>query len=465
MTEMWYSLPENVELHKRSNYCLITDKYLNKAQILHPAEALVMSLLDGRTTRDELAYLVTQTYGMDEEKGLSLVEKVLRVFKIYLKSTSEPQPRPGRYDPLEFVFPGFRKRPDGTGLLDAPVEIDLMLTRRCNFACRYCVHGTGHQPDEYLNTDAALRVIEEAADLGVVTVTLSGGEPTLHPALPEIISAVIRHKMECFVSTNGSLLDERMSEALAATGMHTIQVSLDSPSPDTHHFLTQTQNTFDRVLAGIDRLKAQGLRVRSRSVLTPHNCHQVTELIRLLIEHDVDHIDLCTERAGSCEIVGIDETDKLSSEQSNRLHDQIEEAIEHYPEKAIFFVDSDADWTQGSDAVRCGSLISVMIVHSNGNVSVCEMIHEDPEVSYGNIHQSSLKEIWAGPAHRKILERTTDRSNVDSRCSDCHRLDYCATGCFNLSKLAEGNYFTKDPRCPGAQAINATMSNIDQPGK
>ena len=458
MTEIWYSLPEHVELRKRSNYCLITDKYLNKSQILHPSEALVMSLLDGQTTFDELASLVTQTYGMEVEKGLSLVERVLSVFNIYLNSTSAPQPKPKRYDPLEFVFPGFRKRPEGTSLLDAPVEVDLILTRRCNFTCRYCVHGTGPQPKEFLNTDAALRVIEEAADLGVVTVTLSGGEPTLHPDLPEIISAVVRRKMECFVSTNGSLLDEAMTEALAASGLHTIQVSLDTPSPDTHHFLTQSKNTFDQVVTGIDRLKAQGLRVRVRSVLTPHNYHQVTELINLLIEHDADHIDLCTERTGSCESVGINKTDRLSNGQNKRLHDQIKEAIVRYPEKAIFFVNSDSDWTKASDVVRCGGLTSVMIVHSNGNVSVCEMIRETPELSYGNIQQSSLKEIWAGPAHQKILKRATDRSNVGSRCSDCHRLDYCATGCFNLSKLAEGSYFAKDPRCPGAQIINSTIA-------
>ncbi len=465
MDEVWYSLPEHVALRKRSDYCLILERYLNKVQLLHPAEALVMSLLDGGTSFDELVYLVNQTYGMEEQKGRSLVERVLRVFNLYLNRTPEPRPKPRRYDPMEFVFPGFLKRPDGTRLLEAPVELALVLTRRCNFSCLYCIHGTGPQPREDLHTDAVLRVIEEAADMGVVTVNLIGGEPTLHPDLPEIISAVVRSRMECFVSTNGSLLDEGMTEALAGSGLHTVQVSLDSPLPDTHHFLTQSNNTFDHVVDGIDRLKARGLRVRTRSVITPYNCHQVAGLINLLIAHEVDHIDLCTERMGSCESLGLNKTGALSAGQMKQLHDQIKEEIARHPEKAIYSVDSDADWTKGSEAVRCGSLTSVMIVHSNGNVGVCEMIREDPEVSYGNIHRASLREIWAGPAHQKILERATDRSRVDPRCAPCQRLDYCATGCFNRSKLDSGSYFTKDPRCPGAHVINATMGDSDQAGE
>lgn len=247
-----------------------------------------------------------------------------------------------------------------------------------------------------------------------------------------------------------------MIQALAASGMHTVQVSLDTPSPDTHHFLTQSKNTFDRVLESIDSLKAHGIRVRARSVITRHNCHQVAELIDLLVGHEVDQIDLCTERLGSCEAMGIN-TDRLSKGQNQYLQDQIRRQITRYPEKAIYFVESDSDWTSASKVVRCGGLISVMIAHSNGIVSVCEMIREGTELCYGNIYQAPLKEIWAGPAHRRILERAVDRSNVDPECAVCRRLDYCATGCFNRSELAGGGYFAQDPRCPGAQVINASM--------
>lgn len=454
---MWYSLPRHVSLHKRGDYCLVVNGHVNNIMLLHPAEALVMSLLDGRTSVDVLTSLLRQTYEMDEEKARSLVEQVLRVFDVYLEKHSQPQVVPRRHDPLEFVFPGFQKRPDSTGFLDAPMEMVLILTRCCNFACRYCIHGTGIQPNGFLKSDLALRVIEEAAAMGVLSVTLSGGEPTLHPDLPELAAAVIRNKMECFISTNGSLLDDRMCDALAAAGLHTVQVSLDTPSPDTHHFLTQSKNTFEKVVAGIDKLKARGLRVRSRSVLTPLNHHQLTDLIHLLIEHDVDHIDLGVERAASCEIAGCGNAVTLSKEQVDRLRDEVAKALDEHPERAIYFMDSEREWGQASDVVRCGGLISTMIVHSNGNVSICEMIRDAPEMSYGNIHHSTLKEIWEGQAHREILDRATDRVRVDSRCSDCLRLDYCATGCFNLSKLADGSYFTIDPRCPGAQTINAAM--------
>src|SRR6478609_8184838 len=92
------------------------------------------------------------------------------------------------------------------GLLstDHPIQVHIIPIRRCNLACAYC-----NEYDDFskpVATDVVISRINKLADLGTSIITLSGGEPLLHPDLDEIIAAM-RHRgvMACMI-TNGYLL-------------------------------------------------------------------------------------------------------------------------------------------------------------------------------------------------------------------------------------------------------------------
>ena len=77
-------------------------------------------------------------------------------------------------------------------------------TRRCNLACGYCNEYDDFSPP--IPTDEMIRRIDRLADLKTAIVTISGGEPLLHPEIEKIIQRIRHHGMIAGIITNGYLL-------------------------------------------------------------------------------------------------------------------------------------------------------------------------------------------------------------------------------------------------------------------
>jgi MoaA/NifB/PqqE/SkfB family radical SAM enzyme len=103
-------------------------------------------------------------------------------------------------------------------------------TRRCNLACGYCNEYDDFSPP--VPTDEMIRRIDKLAYLGTSIVTISGGEPLLHPDIEKIIARIRQHGMLAGIITNGYLLTPKKIEALNAAGLEHLQISIDNVNPD-----------------------------------------------------------------------------------------------------------------------------------------------------------------------------------------------------------------------------------------
>jgi cyclic pyranopterin phosphate synthase len=121
------------------------------------------------------------------------------------------------------------------GLIDAYgrhiSDLRISVTDRCNFRCVYCMPEEGMQwlkRETILSFDEIERLARIAADLGVDEVRLTGGEPTLRPGLPELVTRLSRLPLRSLsLTTNGFLL-RKMARPLAEAGLKRINVSLDT---------------------------------------------------------------------------------------------------------------------------------------------------------------------------------------------------------------------------------------------
>ena len=113
---------------------------------------------------------------------------------------------------------------------DHPFLAHIIPMRRCNLSCTYC--------NEYDNfskpvpTDEIRARLDKLADLGTSVVTISGGEPLLHPELDEIIRHIRKRGMIAGMITNGYLLVRERIERLNAAGLEFLQISIDNVTPD-----------------------------------------------------------------------------------------------------------------------------------------------------------------------------------------------------------------------------------------
>jgi len=113
---------------------------------------------------------------------------------------------------------------------DHPVMAHIIPIRRCNLACKYC-----NEFDDFskpIELDTMKARIDQLARLGTNIVTLSGGEPLLHPELDEIIAHMRTHPIIVGMITNGYLLTADRIQRLNRAGLDHLQISIDNVMPD-----------------------------------------------------------------------------------------------------------------------------------------------------------------------------------------------------------------------------------------
>ena len=124
----------------------------------------------------------------------------------------------------------FRMVAHGLASKSHPILVHLIPTRRCNLSCTYCNEYDSHSPPVPIET--LLSRVDRLASLGTSIVTLSGGEPFLHPELDEVIRRIRSHGMMAGVITNGYLLTAERIERLNQARLDHLQISIDNVNPD-----------------------------------------------------------------------------------------------------------------------------------------------------------------------------------------------------------------------------------------
>jgi GTP 3',8-cyclase len=161
------------------------------------------------------------------------------------------------------------------GILDtrgrALRDLRISVTDRCNFRCTYCMPAEVFGRDyaflphaEVLTYEEIRRIAGIAVELGVGKLRVTGGEPLIRKALPELIAMLAQLRtpegapVDLTLTTNGSAL-RPLARPLADAGLQRITVSLDSLDDETFRRMNGVDFPVSRVLEGIDAARAAGL--------------------------------------------------------------------------------------------------------------------------------------------------------------------------------------------------------------
>ena len=111
-----------------------------------------------------------------------------------------------------------------------PLLVHIIPMRRCNLSCAYCnEYDTVSQP---VPLDVMLARIDRLAELGTAMITVSGGEPLLHPQLEAMVAHMRRRGIISSLITNGYLLSPARIHAFNQAGLDYLQISIDNVEPD-----------------------------------------------------------------------------------------------------------------------------------------------------------------------------------------------------------------------------------------
>ena len=124
------------------------------------------------------------------------------------------------------------------------------ITRRCDARCVHCYAESGPEvpTDRDLSTAEALALIDQLAAGGEMILALSGGEPLLRPDWRDLLRHAVASDLIVNLVTNGSRVDDAVAADLAASGVHSVTVSLDSHRPEVHDRIRRLPGLHARAL-------------------------------------------------------------------------------------------------------------------------------------------------------------------------------------------------------------------------
>ena len=183
--------------------------------------------------------------------------------------------------------------------LVGPALGTLVVTYRCDLRCQVCdlparAAARRRAGDRELDTDALKRVLTDMKGIGTAGVGFTGGEPMLRRDLPELMRHATRLGLHGHLNTDGFQVAERADELLA-TGVRSINLSLDGPDAATHDAARRKDGSFATVLEALGALRAaRGERrtpaITAVTVLTARNVHRAAEVVRVATEAGADRV-------------------------------------------------------------------------------------------------------------------------------------------------------------------------------
>lgn len=300
----------------------------------------------------------------------------------------------------------------------APLMIYLEVTRRCNLRCRHCdiwmtegKEGSALRPE--MTADRIRSVLSELVPHGLLAVDLFGGEPLLRPELPDLVRDLREAGLHVTVTTNGTLLSDRVCEVLVEAGLSQLLVSLDGPGPAVHDRLRGRKGTFELASEGLRRfVRASRGRVRTgiNTLVCRENIDALPDMVdlcvatgalqlRLLPYHQCYPFDrfrrddaLMPREEDICRLEGA----------LAMLRTKAEEA--GVSTNCIPYMEGIGAWFRGDrPRARCMAGLAVCDVNAFGDLYPCFTL-SDP---VGNILEEPFLELWSSSGmarHRETVE-------------------------------------------------------------
>ena len=281
-----------------------------------------------------------------------------------------------RYKLIPKILSGYAK----TLLLRKNVlrTIEFALLAECNSKCVSCyATKIKKEDDTYLTVDEYRDIWKQASRLGVFSVILSGGEPTLRKDIFDII-AVMEPESTIFAIVSNSLnLNASYLADLKKSGVGTIHLSLDSTDEATNDQFRGAEGHFKKVIESIEEAKKQGMAVCISTIIMHNGMAKMKEMVRFAKDHQIGIVFSLACASG-----------KWSDAENTLLLPEEWEYVQRYMKENAHIR---SDWTINlSMKQECPGGREKLSISSYGEVTGCGMNY----VSFGNVRDEPLEKIW-----------------------------------------------------------------------
>lgn len=333
---------------------------------------------------------------------------------------------------------------------------------RCTFECdNNCVHcaSAGKQPAvEEIDTEAAMRLVDEVQDFGASFFGIAGGQPFLRKDLFKVIGYARKLGLNASIITDGRLMDEEIIKNIIK---NEVKISISIDGAQKTNDAIRGKSAYAASVAAIERFSHENL--LNCLVYTFANA---SDSVTNVNEQDMRHVlDLARKYNARWAVfhgfipyskdkssLKADPTPQQYEWVCNKLYDLTKEYngkpginvyIPFYARVAKQRGMPDFDnWYNNFFLGRCffGKFMSIA---ENGDAIPCSY---NDTYRLGNFKNKSLKEIWSEMQNSPFFDKVKDNKNIKGKCGVCEYLEICG-GCRSSALFYTGDIFGSDPRC------------------
>jgi len=284
------------------------------------------------------------------------------------------------------------------------------------------------------------RIVDDGLKEGIVFVSITGGEPTLHPNFADIVKYIKSKGLYLHININGSIITNEIIVALKL--VDGIGVSLDYFC-DTLNFSGHKNSK--KVIVNIRKLIKNKIKFNIVTVVTKENINLLDDFINFIISIGVKEIKLNyflpigSGKLNSQLYISYDDYLNMYNYLSKKHNN-----IEISPDSYIFyfrFANYGVSKTPIND-ISCGAYLRRIAVRGNGNVTGCLLLSASFDI--GNVLVDNLSTLIRCRLPIAINDYRKDKFDT-IYCDDCKYNTSCGRGCLAFFKSDGG---VVDPRCP-----------------
>lgn len=348
------------------------------------------------------------------------------------------------------------------------------ITRTCNLRCIHCYADSHAEkyPGE-LSWEQCCAVIDDLAEYGASALLLSGGEPLLHPRLPDILKRATERGLKVTISTNGTRITPDYARMFKELGVAYVGISLDGIG-EIHDKFRGVKGAFDGAIRGFRLCEEAGQKTGLRLTLTRNNVQSMEQILNFIEEQNIQRVCFYhlvpTGR-------GVDVA-SLKPEEARAAMDMLIARAEAWHKsgqtRELLTV------TQPADGIylllrqlREGSPLAAQTLrllqwngggaNSSGrgiaNIDTQGNIHPDQfwqGVTLGNVKSEPFSTVWEAahaPSAAQLAElRGSDapaerQKKLSGRCATCKHFHLCGGGFRTRAAFANGHWYGSDPGC------------------
>lgn len=331
-------------------------------------------------------------------------------------------------------------------MTQAPTPLGLLaeLTHRCPLGCPYCSNPIElTRASNELDTKTWINVFNEAADIGIAHVHLSGGEPLVRPDLAELTNAAHLAGLYTNLITSAvGLSDQRLTE-LRSAGLDHVQISFQGFDPVRSDIVAHLKGANKAKREAAKRVVEEGLALTINAVMHRDNIDELPALIdmaeelgagRLEVAHVQYHGWAIPNRAS---LMPTREqflaADKIVFDARTRLEGSL----------VIDYVIPDY-YAERPKACMGGWGRQVIVVTPDGRALPCHSAASIPGMTFDNVRKTSLPDIWN---RSEAFNRFRGTAWMPKPCQGCDRAEVDWGGCRCQALGIAGDASATDPAC------------------